>query len=612
MKKTGNNLNLFNVVILSALFVCAFVLDIKAQAVEVRADVNTTTVTLAEEIKLTVYVSAPSTKIETPQMPSLPNFNIYSAGQSRQVNMVNGKVSALMQFNYILTPRFAGKTTIGAFIVKVAGQTYSTEPIDVEITRDTPSSPRTQAQAQQQAQVTQQRQSDAQLEANGYNPNAKLPNFFMTAQTNTKKAYINEQITLKIRFYQSQNTLGQPMYDKPQLKGLFSEDIATRQGQENFGNKTYYYTEIESALFGLVSGVAEIGSASVTYNSSEGIFDAFDVFFRGANGGQTNKVESDIMFVDILPLPSKNKPSSFYGAVGTAFEIKASLDTFEVAAGEPITLTIKVKGTGNLAAIKDIPLPDLGPSFRVYETSSDLKNKISYGKINGIKTYKTVIVPRASGAYDIPKIDFSYFDIDTKTYKSISTQPLVLKVLPPTAEDTKTLSFASQNGEEAGHQIQHLTKDISYLKNLPQSDFNRIVLKFADLGNKNFYALALIVLAFLISLIRKGNISLTGSFKYYLKAKKSVQRAKKLDELPEILKTYFEAKMNNQIGLKNIEEISKSLNLTDLTAKKLTDFWNHLAMLKYAPTAGNNITDTLKDEKHKLLSLLSVLEKEIK
>lgn len=579
--------------------------------VEVRADVNTTTVTLEEEIKLTVYVSAPSTKIETPQMPSLPNFNIYSAGQSRQINMINGKVSALMQYNYILTPRFAGKTTIGSFTVKIDGQTYSTEPIEVEISRQTPSAPRTQAEAVTQSQAKNQvRDSNAQLEANGYNPNAKLPNFFMTAQTNTKKAYINEQITLKIRFYQSQNTLGQPLYDKPQLKGLFAEDIATRQGQEHFGNKTYYYTEIESALFGLVSGVAEIGSASVTYTSSEGIFDAFDMFFRGANGGQSNKVESDILFVDILPLPAEDKPASFYGGVGTNFSISSALDMEQVSAGEPITLTVTVKGTGNLAAIKEISLPDLGPSFRVYETSSNLTNKIAYGKINGIKEYKTVIVPRASGVYKIPKIEFSYFDTNSKTYKTINTESLTIKVLPPTAEDSKTLSFSSQEG--VTNQIHHLNKDISYLKNLPQSFFNKIVLSFTNFGNNNFYAFGLMLIALFFALIRRGNISLTGGFKYYLKAKKSIKKASKLDDLPEILQTYLEAKMKTQIGLRNIEEIAKDLKLDSLTAKKLIDLWNHLAMLKYAPSASNNISDILKEEKHKMSSLLTILEKEIK
>ena len=612
MKKIGNTLipALFKTLILSGVLLCLSY-NLNAQNVEVKADVNTTTVTLDEDIKLTVYVSAPSTNIEAPQMPSLPNFNIYSAGQSRQVSMTNGKVSAMMQYNYILTPRFAGKTTIEPFTVKVAGQEYSTEPIEVEITRQTPSAPRTQAQAQAQARQQTAQETKHQLEDNGYNPNAKLPSFFMTAQTSTKKAYINEQVTLKIRFYQSQNTLGQPMYDKPQLKGMFAEDIATRQGQEHFGNKTYYYTEIESALFGLVSGVAEIGSASVTYTSADNFFDAIDVFFKGANGGQSHKVESDILFVDIVPLP-KNKPQSFYGAVGTNYSISSALDLKEVPAGEPINLTITVKGTGNLAAIKDIPVPDLGPSFRVYETSSNLTNKIAYGKVNGTKVYKTVIVPRASGHYTVPKITFSYFDTELKTYKTISTDAISLNVLPPATEDSKTLSFASQNGGETGNKIQHLTKDISYLKDLPQSNFDKVINAVTDFGDNNWYALTLILISVLFALMRRGGGSLTSGFKPYLNARKSIRRATKVDSFPEILKTSLEGKMNTQIGLMNIEDVSKKLKLSPALSKKLIDLWQHFSMLKYAPVTSTKIADNLKEEKRKMNDLLSALEKEIK
>lgn len=581
-------------------------LNLNAQ-VEVRAEVNTTTINLNEEINLTVYVTAPTTSIEVPQMPSLPSFNIYSAGQSRQVSMVNGKVTAKLQFNYILTPRFAGKTKIEAFTIKVAGQNYKTEPIDVEIFRDTPSAPRTQEQA-----LAQVRQKETQKKKSINNVNSKLPNFFMTAQTNTKKAYVNEQVTLKIRFYQAQNTLGQPLYDKPQLKGMFAEDIATRQGQETFGNKTYYYTEMESALFGLVSGVAEIGSATVTYTSSEGIFDAFDMFFKGANGGQTHKVESDILFVDIMPLPSESKPESFYGAVGTNYQIASSLDSYEVNAGEPLTLAVTVKGTGNLAAVKDIPVPELDQSFKVYETSSNLTNKIAAGKLTGTKIYKTVIVPRASGNYTIPKIAFSYFNLRTKMYETIYTEEIHIKVLPTLVNNQKNISFSDENTAEAGQTIQHLTKDINYLKFVPQSYFNKITSKIADFGNNNFYAFVLIIFALFISLIKSGKISVTGNLKYYLHAKKSIKNASKLDELPEILRTYLEAKMKTQLGLKSIEDVCKDLNLEPFTATKLTGLWNHLAMLKYAPAVNTNPKNTLEEEKTKLISLISILEKEIK
>ncbi|MBQ3933559.1 MAG: BatD family protein, partial [Elusimicrobiaceae bacterium] len=192
LRKIGNifNLGFIKELCFSSVIIIFCALTLNAQ-VEVRAEVNTTTVTLNEEVNLTIYISAPTTKIEVPQMPSLPNFNIYSAGQSRQINMINGKVTAHQQFNYILTPRFAGKTTIDPFTVQIDGKDYQTEPIEVEISRQTPSAPRTQEQA-----LAQIRQKEEQKKGSLSNKNnIKLPNFFMTAQTNVKQAYLNEQVT---------------------------------------------------------------------------------------------------------------------------------------------------------------------------------------------------------------------------------------------------------------------------------------------------------------------------------------------------------------------------------------------------------------------------------
>ena len=264
-----------------------------------------------------------------------------------------------------------------------------------------------------------------------------------------------------------------------------------------------------------------------------------------------------------------------------------------------------------MAAIKDIPVPEIDQTYRIYETSSNLANKIAAGKLTATKVYKTVIVPRASGNYTIPKISFSYFDTETKTYKTIYSEELYLKVVPSLGSEQKNISFAEEKGAESGQKIQHLSKDISYLKYSQESYFNRILTKIADFGNNNFYAFVLIIAALFISLIKSGKISLFGSLKAYLQAKKNIKQASKLDELPEILKTYLEAKMKTQIGLSSIEDICKRLKLEPFTSTKLIALWNHLAMLKYSPAVDHS-NDILNAEKIKLISLISVLEKEIK
>src|SRR5574344_1468439 len=169
--------------------------------VTIRASVDKPLADVSEDINLTITVNAPVTDIDAPQMPSLPNFNIYSSGQSRNITMINGKVNTLQKFNYILSPRFAGKSTIGSFTIKVGGQQYNTDPIEVEVYRKDSSAQK--AGGAKDARTSAPAQTDPAVKTS-----SKMPDFFMTASADKTKAYLNEQILLKIRFYQAQSTLG--------------------------------------------------------------------------------------------------------------------------------------------------------------------------------------------------------------------------------------------------------------------------------------------------------------------------------------------------------------------------------------------------------------------
>ena len=74
--------------------ICAFLFAAMAGFCQVDIDVyaDKTNIDLSEEIQLTITVKSSSTEVEVSQMPSLPNFNIYSSGQSRNISMINGKI----------------------------------------------------------------------------------------------------------------------------------------------------------------------------------------------------------------------------------------------------------------------------------------------------------------------------------------------------------------------------------------------------------------------------------------------------------------------------------------------------------------------------------------
>ena len=55
--------------------------------------------------------------------------------------------------------------------------------------------------------------------------------------------------------------------------------------------------------------------------------------------------------------------------------------------------------------------------------------------IAGEMIYDYLVIPRQKGHYDIPPVEFSYFDINTGEYKTLKTQPLTVDVAQGTKSD---------------------------------------------------------------------------------------------------------------------------------------------------------------------------------
>ena len=567
-----------------------------------------TDIDLSEEIQLTITVKSSSTDVEVTQMPSLPNFNIYSSGQSRNVNMINGKINATQQFNYILIPRFAGKSEIGAFTVTVGGKHYQTEPISVEVSRtETGNAEASLLKPNSSAKSTK----EVKLKPSSPSSKDDTPAFFMTASVDKNRAYINEQIDLKIRFYQSQSTTGSPMYDRPKMEGLVFEELGSKQEFELINGRQYVYTQFDLAVFGILPGEATIGPATVEYRTVGDIFDPFYSFFSSSKS-DVKKVSSKAIGVNIMPLPKEGRPKSFYNAVGGNYEIKASLDNQTPKAGEPITLTITVKGQGNMRAVGEIPVPDLGSSFRVYDTTSSFTSKVAGDTLGGSKVYKTVIVPRASGVYTIPPIEFSYFDVKEKVYKTIKSNEIDLEVSPSDAASSAPLSFSSSSPRGSNGGVEQIIKDIRYIKDGDLSFFSRLAGGFGALGAWHCLILIFIGAGGLIYLISSRDIPLLSKRRAFLAARKALLKAKTLAEVSQILTKYIESKLGKPIGISSISDCARQLKLTGPTAYSLESLWQEFEMLKYAPSSSVNNTVAAEEAAQKTLSVIQEMEKEVK
>jgi hypothetical protein len=134
--------------------------------------------------------------------------------------------------------------------------------------------------------------------------------------------------------------------------------------------------------------------------------------------------------LDVQALPVAGQPATFGGAVGR-FDVRASLSAATARAHEPLTLTVTVKGDGDLDRV-DLPGIATSSDWKAYPMSA--KNEpAAPGKKLTHKTFEQVLIPTHGGALTIPAIELAVFDPISGHYTSVSTAPITVLVAGPAA-----------------------------------------------------------------------------------------------------------------------------------------------------------------------------------
>src|SRR5574341_162036 len=124
-----------SVAIVAAVLIVAA--PLRAQNVSVTASVDQTAVGLNEVFTLTVEVSGDANEPKLPDMEAFAALASTSFGQSVQI--INGRISTSRTYQYTFFARAAGKFAINAVEVEAKGQTYRSQPIEIEIVAGAPS-----------------------------------------------------------------------------------------------------------------------------------------------------------------------------------------------------------------------------------------------------------------------------------------------------------------------------------------------------------------------------------------------------------------------------------------------------------------------------------------
>ncbi|MFH0807659.1 MAG: BatD family protein [Elusimicrobiota bacterium] len=595
------------ILILIAILVFAFIQGAYAQNVNISASFDRNSAAVGEQITMQISVSGDTNDIPEPKLPGIPDFNVYSSGRSQSVSIVNGKMSSSIAYNYVLSPTKPGKFTIGSATLVYKGQTYSTQPVEITVT----ASP--QAAPAQLPAASAQNPSAGQAQ-----PAAASRELFVESSVDKKTAYVNEQITLSFKFFHRVSLLSQPQYSPSDTTGFLTEDLPPQKNYyTDINGQRYLITEVKTALFATSKGRYTVGSAQLRCTVNDNGQGGEDIFNQFFGGGKTIVLKSDPITVDVIDLPSQNKPQSFTGAVGK-FNISASLDKSQTETNQPITLNVKISGNGS---IKTITEPKASfQNFRKYDTITSLNIEKPNYIVSGSKVFKIVLMPLIAGNVTIPPVEFTYFDLAEKNYKTINTPSLSVSVKPGTSAPPPMPALSSGQGTQV------LSQDIRYIKTkLSGALSSAPIYKSTFLFALQFIPGIFFLIFWRYNTYRQNLYKNTGLVRFTFAYKSALKKLKKLNleiaaltpdkvssRIFDILCSYLADKFNvSACGIIS-EEVRKKLqekNVNPDAVAKIVILWEELQFVQYAPAQATQ--DKVNELLNNTTIVLKELEKEL-
>ena len=380
-------------------------------------------------------------------------------GTSSSVTIINGQRSKSSQttFTYILMPKTTGKFTLPAATATVKGEKISSGTHSIEVVSDGGS-------AQQQAAGGGQSQSGAQggtQQSQAQSGNISNDDIFLRLNISKTSAMVGETISATLKLYQRANIVGFEDARFPTFNGFWSQEVMAPTNidfrRENIGDKIYNAAVIRSwNLIPQQAGDITIDPSELvclvnirTPRASTGSI--FDSFFQDEYQTVRKRVSTGAIKVHVAGLPG-GAPASFKGGVGS-FDMKVTLTKDELKAHDAASLNITVTGKGNTTLL-EAPKVNFPPDFEVYDVKTT--------DVAGGKVFEYPFIPRSHGDFIIDPVEYSYFDINSKKYVTLKSQPLEIKVEKGTDSGAEAAGQLVQQGV-ARKDVRNVGSDIRFI-----------------------------------------------------------------------------------------------------------------------------------------------------
>ena len=573
-------------------------------------------VVVGDQFRLSYTVN--TIKVRDFRVPSIKGFEVLMGpNRSQRMQSINGVTNNSITFTYILMATAEGEYSIPGATITADGNQMVSNSVKIKVLPPD----KTGNTADGKGTASSGNQS-------GTSSSVSNQDLLITATANKTNVYEQEAFLLTFKIYTRESQLRFENVKLPDFKGFHSQEIEmpanAKWSQEHYKGKNYFTTVYRQfVLFPQQSGKLTIEPARFDATIAKAVQsdDPFDAFFNGGSNyvNVSKVIVTPKITVNVNPLPA-GKPANFSGGVGE-FSITSSINSKEVKTNDAITIKLVISGTGNLKLIAnpEIKFPE---DFDVYDPKVDSKVRLTQEGLSGNKVIEYLAIPRHAGVYKIPGVSFSYFDIKSKSYKTLNTEDYEVKVEKGAGNADQVIANFT-NKED----LKVLGEDIRYIKLNDVKLQPKDNLLFGSLLYWLFYIVPAMVFIVFFIVYRKqaaenANVAKMRTKKANKVATKRMKLAGKLlaenskeafyDEVLKALWGYISDKLNIPVSLLSKDNVEEKLRDYGVSDELIKDFLNALNECEFARFAPGDESQAMDKVYSSSLEVMSKMENSIK
>ena len=369
-----------------------------------------------------------------PAMPNLaPIPNLQFGGQSSQqsYSLIGASMTRKTTYSLELHPTKPGSFTIPSIEVTVDGVLLKSRPITLKVLRGNVPQP-------------------------GEGPATALVRLLPS----TNVIFLGQALPVEIQCFCRDNVANIQL---PQLSSddFIVSDLANPRQQATrarVGNTLYNFFDFRLSATAIKTGLFTLGPATWSLT----VYSGQRNFFGWSESRQAN-FTSEAPEIRVLPVPTNGAPPGFNGALGDFTLAQYDAGPTSVAVGDPITLKIRIAGTGSFDTVTLPANNDAGwREFRTYPPASKLESSDPL-RMEGSKYFEQVITPQNAEVKEVPPFNFSFFDPAANSFRALTHPAIPLVVHAAAATPQPTVVSAGGPPSDAQEQ----SEEIVHIKPMP-------------------------------------------------------------------------------------------------------------------------------------------------